>query len=360
MPEDALGGTGFKLYASIEPPRLFDASVLAMDGLFKNTAAAGLSRIADMVNASVSAQLSASLQPTISIAQSGLVAGLASSTAALASASMLSMPKLQIPSLGAASLGLNVDILPKGFAGSILNIPAFTQWQESISSRLFTGIDFDSLLTKWYPRNWPDNVDFEILRSIASNDGIPVIWVTPEATIAKLAATGNTNERLAILLDDHQEIKESCRAVLEEIDSDDLRDYKVLAEQALDSLIAGKFGPAQAMAVVILDSLTAQLDVNLNSEPAVRKKYDFRSDDLIVGEVVYSYTMAPFIPFSRQWNRRSPLPKPTSLSRHVAVHQVDLEHYNPTNALVAVMLVTSVLRTCCDPLQDPHATSSAD
>jgi hypothetical protein len=36
--------------------------------------------------------------------------------------------------------------------------------------------------------------------------------------------------------------------------------------------------------------------------------------------------------------------KPTSLSRHVSIHQTDLEHYNPTNALVAVMLVTSVLR----------------
>ena len=84
----------------------------------------------------------------------------------------------------------------------------------------------------------------------------------------------------------------------------------------------------------------------------MRKKYDFHSDNLTVREVIYYYTMAPFIPFSRQWHPLSPLPKPTSLSRHVTIHQVDLEHYNPTNALVAVMLVTSVLRTCMDLVAD--------
>jgi hypothetical protein len=147
-----------------------------------------------------------------------------------------------------------------------------------------------------------------------------VIWVTPPATIDKLVATDSHNERLAILLDDHKAIKESCRTVLEEIEADELHGYRVLAEQALQSLVAGQFGPAQAMSVAILDSLTSELNVNLNSEPAVRKKYDFHSDNLTVREVIYYYTMAPFIPFSRQWHPLSPLPKPTSLSRHVTIH----------------------------------------
>jgi hypothetical protein len=190
------------------------------------------------------------------------------------------------------------------------------------------------------------------MRSIAMEDGIPVIWVTPTEVVEKLVTVDSSDERLAILLDYRDQIVECCRTVLDEIDAAELYDVRVLAHQALQSLVAGTFGPAQAMSVTILDSLTAELKVNLNSEPAVRKKYLFHSDDLTIHEVIYRYTMAPFIPFARPWHPLSPLPKPTSLSRHVTIHQTDLEHYNPTNALVAVMLVTSVLRTCMELITD--------
>jgi hypothetical protein len=352
IPARVPGSAGVKVPYQIKVPSLFNSSSLASDLLMKNlAAAAGANRISSLVGATVAAQLKVSRQPTTSLLHAAVLASVSNNTAKLASAALLGMPKLTMPLFAVPSFNLNSNLFPQGFASVLAASPIF-EMQKSILSNAFAGFDFKSLLTRWYPRNWPEDVDFEVMRSIAIEDGIPVIWVTPTEVTEKLATAEGSNERLAILLDYRDEIMETCRAVLDEIDAADLYDVKVLAQQALQSLVAGTFGPAQAMSVTILDSITKELNVNLNSEPAVRKKYHFHSDDLTIHEVIYRYTMAPFIPFARPWHPLSPLPKPTSLSRHVTIHRTDLEHYNPTNALVAVMLVTSVLRTYVELLAD--------
>jgi hypothetical protein len=313
----------------------------------------GIGRVNTIVNAALASQMRASIQPVISVLDTGFVSKrIAGPLSTLAMDSLFSTPSFRLPSFSLPtfmnpSFNIKSTLLANSINGGLLSSNFFA-FEKSLFANALGGFDFKALLARWYPRNWPRDIDLELVRGVAMDGGIPVTWVTPAAVIEKLVRTDNLDERLAILLDNRDQILETCGLVLDEIEAEELHDAAELARQALVSLSAGTFGPAQAMSVAILDSLSPSLDVNLNSEPAVRKKYVFHSDDLIIQEMVYYYTMAPLIPFARPWHPSSLLPKPITLSRHVTIHQTDLEHYNPTNALVAVMLVTSVLRTCAE------------
>lgn len=49
--------------------------------------------------------------------------------------------------------------------------------------------------------------------------------------------------------------------------------------------------------------------------------------------------------FFTPWRPSDATPPPSHLSRHVVAHQAAVEHFTATNALLSLMLVTSIIRT---------------
>lgn len=66
--------------------------------------------------------------------------------------------------------------------------------------------------------------------------------------------------------------------------------------------------------------------------------------------------MARVSRFYTRWFPNDPTPPPTHLSRHVSVHVADGMHYTEENAILAVMLMASLLRQ----LSDFHAEEDAE
>ena len=58
----------------------------------------------------------------------------------------------------------------------------------------------------------------------------------------------------------------------------------------------------------------------------------------------------PLLKFYDDWHPKSGMSAPTDLSRHVTAHQATDAHYTTVNALVAVMLMTSLLAGFTDAM----------
>lgn len=77
-------------------------------------------------------------------------------------------------------------------------------------------------------------------------------------------------------------------------------------------------------------------------------------DDLPYTEVRVKAALAPIPKFYTPWWPASGLPIPVELSRHVSVHQADVLHYTEENAVIAAMLVASVLKAVDESQQETH------
>ena len=58
----------------------------------------------------------------------------------------------------------------------------------------------------------------------------------------------------------------------------------------------------------------------------------------------------PLLKFYDEWHPKSGMSAPADLSRHVTAHQATAAHYTTVNALVAVMLMTSLLAGFTDAM----------
>ena len=63
-----------------------------------------------------------------------------------------------------------------------------------------------------------------------------------------------------------------------------------------------------------------------------------------ITELRRAIALAPIERFYTEWYPSSGRPAPAELSRHVTIHQATLDHFSRSNALLAVMLMTSLLR----------------
>jgi hypothetical protein len=66
----------------------------------------------------------------------------------------------------------------------------------------------------------------------------------------------------------------------------------------------------------------------------------------VISPLVFTYQVliTPISSFFTDWWPSSGKPVPSKLSRHVVAHHANVEHFTPVNALLALMLVVSILR----------------
>src|SRR5207244_11126635 len=98
---------------------------------------------------------------------------------------------------------------------------------------------------------------------------------------------------------------------------------------------------AQASAVRIAADLST--DVVAPSYTKAARVAAFRGD-MSLRELRRAIAIAPLPRFYTEWYPASGTPPPTALSRHATVHNPSLQQFSEENALLALMLVVSLLR----------------
>ena len=225
----------------------------------------------------------------------------------------------------------------------------FDKLTGGIDLSAFQGVDFGKLFKDlnldfdlFYPPNWPADLDLDVATVVINDDGIPLVWVPRQAVVEQLVAALDRPARITVLLEHAEELVGDCRLVLAEVTNPTLTGQLPLARQAVEAFGAGHREAAQALATVVTETVIAD---------AVSKKYDkvkevvfFDPDRVPWNRLRLAAALGPIYRFYTSWWKSSGNPPPEELSRHVTVHNADVTHYSPGNALVAILLVTSVLR----------------
>jgi hypothetical protein len=203
------------------------------------------------------------------------------------------------------------------------------------------------------PPNWPGEMDFESAIDIA-NEGIPVVWVPSAAIMSELVAADDYDARLAVLHTHVEELRQDIRQTLDEVTHVELAGQVPLARRAVDAWDAGYHEAAQVLAVTVVEAAISRHFADgrryLDVREAAKLDLD-TADGVIISELRFAVAVAPIWSFYTPWHPNKGEPAPEALSRHVTIHQANISHYTPNNALIAMLLQASVLRALQELLE---------
>ncbi len=229
------------------------------------------------------------------------------------------------------------------------------------------------------PENWhgtglsPDRV-----LPIATEDGIPVVWV-PRADVLKALVASPSGQRHGVLEAHVVQVIADCRARLSECDDPWIEDSAHLLGKAIDAFDSGHHEAAMALAVSVGEPLALwasvpRVQVFDSEEDRVRweenrrqRKYKLASMELAASstdaqrhryEICRHALIAPVSTFFTEF--RPGNPEPDLLSRHVVAHAPTKAHFSRRNAMIAVMLAVSILREQEEWCQEVRATDAMD
>jgi hypothetical protein len=273
--------------------------------------------------------------------------------------------------------GISRQLLPKfDFSGILLTQRAVTRNFLSISTpaiheSLFGGLrqQINTLvsspafreLAEWARRQMPGNwheIPVDVLvkaREVIKTEGIPLAWVPRPEVVTELVEAADRDARYSILAARRREIAEDCIAVLKEVTRDQLQVLVRYTSEAAQDLGDGRLLGAQSAANCLLDTLMYDLTIrghiftrgNTGLYRAYKEHIEKLEDEESVRWFRVGCTLLPLMPVLKSFDgSKGAIPEkiPTDFNRHASTHRVDPLQYTETNAVVAVMLMTSLLR----------------
>lgn len=225
------------------------------------------------------------------------------------------------------------------------------------------------LKAKYFPPNLRDAsaTAYDVWNAVYE-DGLPLVWVPRTELVDQLLETKSYQARLQFLTSVADAVLEDCRQELRAVTDPEFSDYREATEEAADALEAGLYRSAQALAANILEASLMEF-WGPDERYALRKKGDKKGGVIMFAtleEALESVTDDPesvdltrvLLHFAAVWHaygreHNEPLDQgPLRFNRHATSHGIGQSRYSPGNALVAVMLASSHLRT----LQDLNPT----
>jgi hypothetical protein len=215
------------------------------------------------------------------------------------------------------------------------------QWE-----RIFESIrDFQSRV---FPENWegvsrPGIDEFE---SLLIDEGIALMWVPGPKAVQALLNASTAAERRRIISRRWRGIVTDCETVLSNVTHPSLQDSKKFGLDCVRALQDGHTAPAQALAGNLLDSVlrrnfdnAARLEVTRNNFK--RNGVRFNLDDY---KIRAAFTFAPVWCAHAKYRTEDGDPIPRTFGRHPTTHAVSRAQYSRINAVMGLMLVTSVIK----------------
>lgn len=236
-----------------------------------------------------------------------------------------------------ASRNLFAVELPKFDFSGLFNIQPFLQSLPKID---LSG--FQEAYRRALPPNWEPGLDWDKVESVVGDDGIPLAWVPRRDLVVRILEAPDRAARLLILTESREAVVNDCLATVVEVHHGSLESVQKLAHRSVEALQAGHDEAAQALAVAVTETVISRAVHNKYDKVRSAVVFDLESVSLL--DLRVRAALAPIYRFYTPWNPASGRPAPEALSRHVSVHQADSSHYTDENAVLAVMLVVSVLR----------------
>jgi hypothetical protein len=257
---------------------------------------------------------------------------------------LLPQLNLKMPVIDTALRGIS-NSLSKSIAG-MLDVyweQHRQQWDE-----LFAGTR--KLFRRLLPSNWEEvkipNV--ELLETILLDEGIPLAWVPSQDVLIAILDAPDGAARRRIIGSRWRRIVSDCETSLAEVGSQDLQRHCVFASDIIHALRDGHHTAAQALAANLLDSVIRQnVDLTLKKTVTATGNKRIRMD-LDDYRMKTAFTMAPiWRAYEEYWESKGD-PIPRMFGRHPSAHAVSRTQYSRVNAVIGLMLVTSLLRLLDD------------
>lgn len=205
-----------------------------------------------------------------------------------------------------------------------------------------------------FPSNWPIAKRVECAK--LCEQGLPIVFVPKAEIISKLLVAKGSAAQKNVLIRHDAEILQDCRDKLctREVISGEMSDH-ILA--SIDAYQSGNYRAAQSTATVAFDSLMPVIyDMRVRyrgkgsklAAGYVRKLADDLATDILRHPLTsqtmfYSVACTPVIAHalaSFEINDRTTYSK--DFNRHSSAHTVSARQYKRSNALIAIMTVTSL------------------
>jgi hypothetical protein len=217
------------------------------------------------------------------------------------------------------------------------------------------------------PENWRGSgLTPEQILPLALDDAIPVAWVPPTDILQKLVRSPR-DQRLGVLMSHQDSIFDQCRSLVTECVDPWIEDEQVLVDHVLDAYADRHYEAAMALAVAVGEPLALWASqprvLAFDSEAEVaawektkadrRNKYKLAELELAAVapqtklrrlDVLRSALIGPIPKFLTPFHGKPDEPIPETVSRHATVHKPTVKHFSVENSLLALMLVTSILR----------------
>jgi hypothetical protein len=199
-----------------------------------------------------------------------------------------------------------------------------------------------------FPSNWGDArpPSIDVLESILVDEGIPLMWVPGPKIVEAIFKAGNASERRRVISRRWKGIIADCEAVLDGVTFAAITDERDFALQCVQALRDGHTSAAQALAANLLDSVLRKYfnDASrqkVTSNNFLRDGIKFDLDDHIFR---VSLTFAPVWCAHVKYRTEHGDPIPSTYGRHPSAHAVSRTQYKRVNAVLAIMVVTSVIK----------------
>ncbi|MEV6324362.1 hypothetical protein AB0M45_24720 [Nocardia sp. NPDC051787] len=258
------------------------------------------------------------------------------------SASIRMMQASALNSVTRNLLKLDMSIVPVIDTAALLSKDLLTLRIPKIELPDIGGI-LEELAKRW-PHNWPDDPpDFALAKQIVEEEGIPIVYIPRGEIVSELVAEPDRAGRVAVLVARTPEILDDCAEALDEPLGDEVVALRPLIRRAIRALRENHFEAAQALCISICDTLiTAHIDGKHNKAKSVCvvKNLDAAFS---ANQLRYVLGVGPVVNLLTEWSPKSPKPRPEALSRHVTIHQAHPEHFTRDNAIIAVMVATSLM-----------------
>jgi hypothetical protein len=213
------------------------------------------------------------------------------------------------------------------------------------------------------PANWRGSgIDPKALLAVADS-GIPVAWV-PRPQILRTLVSAAPADRVAILWTHVADVIAHCGELLTECRDPSIRGERRLVGRAVEAFKAGHYEAAMALSVLVGETLAflasyrrqafeSEAAMQVWEQQLTNSKYRLARLELDVTtpsqaveriQVVRRALIAPIPKFFTPFYGHPGEAIPDMVSRHATVHKPTVEHLTPQNALLAIMLCTSLLR----------------
>lgn len=259
------------------------------------------------------------------------------------------LPQLTMPILGIDPAKLRIgagltEAIRKQQQATFAPIAELLARQHKQWDSLFASLR--SLAETFFPPNWKDveHPEFDVIETILLDDGIPLAWVPNQAMLQALFDAPDAAARRQVIGRRWKRAVSDCEDVLGEVSHASLQRHQPFAADVVCALRDGHVPAAQALATNLLDSILRRSFSKSSLKVVTTNKKGGVRFDLDDYQARAAFTLAPiWRAYAEYWESQGD-PIPRTFGRHPSAHAVSRTQYSRINAVVALMLVTSLLK----------------